>query len=119
MLTLGALALGFSMFVDDSNIVFENILRLRERGVGPPVAALRGPREVFVAVLASTLTVISVFAFFPDFRGRLKIYYLPLALVIFSALAASLLVSFTLVSALSASILIISVIYPGRLPSST
>jgi HAE1 family hydrophobic/amphiphilic exporter-1 len=105
MLTLGALALGFGMFVDDSIVVFENILRLRERGLDPHEAALRGPREVFVAVLASTLTVISVFACFPYFQGRLKIYYLPLAIVISSALAASLLVSFSLIPALSPKLL--------------
>jgi len=105
MLTLGALALGFGMFVDDSIVVFENILRLRERGMDPHEAALRGPREVFVAVLASTLTVISVFACFPYFQGRLKIYYLPLAIVISSALAASLLVSFSLIPALSPKLL--------------
>jgi HAE1 family hydrophobic/amphiphilic exporter-1 len=105
MLTLGALALGFGMFVDDSIVVFENILRLRERGVARLEAALRGPREVFVAVLASTLTVISVFACFPYFQGRLKIYYLPLAIVISSALAASLLVSFSLIPALSQKLL--------------
>ncbi len=105
MLTLGALALGFGMFVDDSIVVFENILRQRERGVPPLEAALRGPKEVFVAVVASTLTVISVFACFPYFQGRLKIYYLPLAFVISSALAASLLVSFTLIPALSPKLL--------------
>ncbi|MGA2534171.1 MAG: efflux RND transporter permease subunit [Candidatus Aminicenantales bacterium] len=105
MLTLGALALGFGMFVDDSIVVFENILRLRERGMDPHEAALQGPREVFVAVLASTLTVISVFACFPYFQGRLKIYYLPLAIVISSALAASLLVSFSLIPALSPKLL--------------
>jgi len=101
MLTLGALALGFGMFVDDSIVVFENILRLRESGAAPREAAVRGAREVFVAVLASTLTVIAVFACFPYFQGRLKIYYLPLAIVISSALAASLLVSFSLIPALS------------------
>jgi HAE1 family hydrophobic/amphiphilic exporter-1 len=101
MLTLGALALGFGMFVDDSIVVFENILRLREKGCSPLEATLRGPKEVFVAVLASTLTTISVFACFPYFQGRLKIYYLPLAIVISSALAASLLVSFSLIPALS------------------
>ena len=101
MLTLGALALGFGMFVDDSIVVFENTIRLRERGVSAKEATLRGPREVGVAVLASTLTTISVFACFPYFQGRLKIYYLPLAIVISSALAASLLVSFTLIPALS------------------
>jgi len=101
MLTLGALALGFGMFVDNSIVVFENILRLRERGLSPREAALQGPREVFVAVLASTLTVMAVFFSFPFFQGKLKMYYLPLAIVIASAMAASLLVSFSLIPALS------------------
>lgn len=101
MLTLGALALGFGMFVDNSIVVFENILRLREKGLSPREAAIRGPKEVFVAVLASTLTTMAVFFTFPYFQGRLKMYYLPLAIVISSALAASLLVSFSLIPALS------------------
>ena len=101
MLTLGALALGFGMFVDNSIVVFENILRLRERGLSAREAAIQGPKEVFVAVLASTLTVMAVFFSFPFFQGKLKIYYLPLAIVIGSAMAASLLVSFSLIPALS------------------
>jgi HAE1 family hydrophobic/amphiphilic exporter-1 len=101
MLTLGALALGFGLFVDNSIVVFENILRLRERGLAPREAALQGPKEVFVAVLASTATTMAVFFSFPFFQGKLKIYYLPLAIVITSALAASLLVSFSLIPALS------------------
>jgi len=101
MLTLGALALGFGMFVDNSIVVFENILRLRESGLEPRQATMQGPKEVFVAVLASTLTVMAVFFSFPFFQGKLKIYYLPLAIVIASAMAASLLVSFTLIPALS------------------
>jgi HAE1 family hydrophobic/amphiphilic exporter-1 len=101
MLTLGALALGFGMFVDNSIVVFENTLRLRESGLTAREASLQGPREVFVAVLASTLTVMAVFFSFPFFQGKLKIYYLPLALVIGSAMAASLVVSFTLIPALS------------------
>jgi HAE1 family hydrophobic/amphiphilic exporter-1 len=101
ILTLGALALGFGMFVDNAIVVFENTLRLRETGLSPRQAALQAPREVFVAVLASTLTTISVFFSFAYFQGRLKIYYLPLAIVISSALAASLLVSFSLIPAMS------------------
>jgi HAE1 family hydrophobic/amphiphilic exporter-1 len=101
MLTLGALAVGFGMFVDNSVVVFENILRLRERGLPPERAALQGAREVFLPVLASTLTTIGVFLCFPFFQGRLRVYYLPLALVMSSALAASLAVSFSLVPALS------------------
>jgi HAE1 family hydrophobic/amphiphilic exporter-1 len=101
MLTLGALALGFGMFVDNSIVVFENILRLREGGMEAREAAIRGPQQVFVAVLASTLTTMAVFFSFPFFQGKLKIYYLPLAIVIASAMAASLFVSFSLVPALS------------------
>jgi HAE1 family hydrophobic/amphiphilic exporter-1 len=101
ILTLGALALGFGMFVDNAIVVFENILRLREKGLSPFQAALQAPKEVFVAVLASTLTTISVFFAFAYFQGRLRMYYLPLAIVISSALSASLLVSFSLIPALS------------------
>ncbi|HSA95898.1 MAG TPA: efflux RND transporter permease subunit [Acidobacteriota bacterium] len=101
MLTLGALALGFGMFVDNSIVVFENTLRLREGGMDPRQAAVEGPRQVFVAVLASTLTTMAVFMSFPFFQGKLKIYYQPLALVVASSIAASLLVSFTLVPSLS------------------
>lgn len=101
ILTLGALALGFGIFVDDSIVVFENILRLREGGLPPLQAAIQGSREVFVPVLASTLTIVSVFFCFPYFQGRLRIYYLPLAVAMSAALTASLLVSFSLIAALS------------------
>ncbi|MDH7511545.1 MAG: efflux RND transporter permease subunit [Clostridiales bacterium] len=101
MLTLGALALGFGLFVDNSIVVFENILRLREKGLSTAEAAVRGPKEVMLAVFASTLTTVSVFFCFPYFQGRLKIYYLPLGIVIASALSVSLLVSFSLIPALS------------------
>ena len=101
LLTLGGLALGFGLFVDNSIVVFENVLRLREKGLPPFQAAVQGAREVLLPVLAATLTTMSVFFSFAYFQGRLKIYYLPLAIVITSALAASLLVSFSLIPALS------------------
>ncbi len=100
-LTLGGLALGFGLFVDNSVVVFENVLRFREKGASPVQAAIKGSKEVFLPVLAATLTTMSVFFSFAYFQGRLKIYYLPLAIVISSALAASLLVSFSLIPALS------------------
>jgi len=101
LLTLGGLALGFGLFVDNSIVVFENVLRFRERGLSPIQAAIQGSKEVFLPVLAATLTTMSVFFSFAYFQGRLKIFYLPLAIVISSALAASLLVSFSLIPALS------------------
>ena len=101
LLTLGGLALGFGLFVDNSIVVFENVLRLREKGLSPFHAAIQGSREVFLPVLAATLTTMSVFFSFVYFTGRMKIYYLPLAIIISSALAASLFVSFSLIPALS------------------
>lgn len=101
MFTLGGLALGFGLFVDNSIVVFENVLRLREKGVPPIKAAIQGSKEVFLPVLAATLTTMSVFFSFVYFTGRMKMYYLPLAIVITSALAASLLVSFSLIPAMS------------------
>ncbi|HDT11982.1 MAG TPA: efflux RND transporter permease subunit, partial [bacterium] len=101
MLTLGGLTLGFGLFVDNSIVVFENVLRKREEGLQPVQAAIQGAREVFLPVLAATLTTISVFFSFAYFQGRLKIYYFPLAVAISLALTASLLVSFSLIPALS------------------
>ena len=101
LLTFGGLALGLGLFVDNSIVVFENVLRLQEKGLSPVKAASQGSEEVFLPVLASTLTTTSVFFTFAYFQGRLKIYYLPLAIVVSSALAASLLVSFSLIPALS------------------
>jgi hydrophobic/amphiphilic exporter-1 (mainly G- bacteria), HAE1 family len=106
MLTLGGLALGFGLFVDNSIVVFENILRKKEKGMPSLKAAVEGSKDVFMPVLASTLTTISVFFSFAYFQGRLKIFYLPVAVVIASALAASLLVSFSLIPALSPKLLI-------------
>jgi len=111
MLTLGALALGFGIFVDNSIVVFENILRLRESGLAPKEAALAGARQMVTPVLASTLTTIGVFFCFPFFQGRLRIYYLPLGIVMSLALATSLLVSFSLIPALSPRLLYLQ---PGK-----
>jgi hydrophobic/amphiphilic exporter-1 (mainly G- bacteria), HAE1 family len=105
MLTLGGLALGIGLFVDNSIVVFENILRKREQGLSSKAAAVIGSKEVFLPVLAATLTTMSVFFAFAYFQGRLKIYYLPLAIVMTSALATSLLVSFSLIPALSPKLL--------------
>jgi HAE1 family hydrophobic/amphiphilic exporter-1 len=105
MFTLGGLALGFGLFVDNSIVVFENILRCREKGVSAVKAAIEGSKEVFLPVFASTLTTMSVFFSIAYFQGRLSLYYLPMAIVISSALAASLLVSFSVIPALSPKLL--------------
>ncbi len=62
IMSLGGLALGVGMLVDNAIVVLESITRCREEGDRLRDAAIRGTREVAGAVTASTLTTISVFA---------------------------------------------------------
>jgi len=61
IISLGGLALGVGMLVDNSIVVLESIFRCREEGDGFVESAVRGVSEVGGAVVASTLTTISVF----------------------------------------------------------
>ncbi|OYW27016.1 MAG: multidrug transporter AcrB [Caulobacter sp. 12-67-6] len=62
LLTLLALVLAVGPVVDDAIVVVENIQRRVDEGEPAPVAALRGTRQVFFAVVATTVVLISVFA---------------------------------------------------------
>jgi HAE1 family hydrophobic/amphiphilic exporter-1 len=61
IMSLGGLALGIGMLVDNSIVVLESIFRCREEGDDLVRATIRGTSEVGTAVLASTLTTITVF----------------------------------------------------------
>ena len=61
IMTLGGLALGAGMLVDNAIVVIESIFQNRERGLSIRDAALTGAREVAGAVIASTVTTIVVF----------------------------------------------------------
>ena len=74
LVTLLALVLAAGLVVDDSIVVLENIQRLRAGGMAARAAAVLGARQVFFAVIATTLTLISVFlpiSFLPSTAGRL------------------------------------------------
>ncbi|PLV59109.1 efflux RND transporter permease subunit [Thermotoga sp. KOL6] len=92
-LTLGGLIMALGMLVDNSIVVFENIYRHRSQGKPIPDAAREGTSEVWVAILASTLTTVSVFlpvVFFTGFVVRLfKYFALAFALALFSSLFVS------------------------------
>lgn len=96
IMTLGGMALGVGMLVDNAVVVIENIFRHREEGESPDVAAAEGAREVGMAITASTLTTIS--AFIPmtlssGVAGRLS---RPLAVTVALAFLASLFVALTI-----------------------
>jgi len=89
LLTLLALVLAIGLVVDDAIVVVENIQRRVDMGEPPAVAAQRGARQVFFAVVATTIVLIAVFApllFLPGYIGRL---FVELAAAIAAAVAFS------------------------------
>ncbi len=102
IMSLGGLALGIGMLVDDSIVVLESIVRCREEGDDPTRGALRGTREVGAAVIASTLTTIAVFfpvAFVSGIAGQI---FKDQALTVVFALASSIFVALFFVPVLAA-----------------
>ena len=97
LLTLGGLALGIGMLVDNAVVVIENVFRHMEEGKKREEAAKKGASEVGMAITASTLTTIAVFfpmIFAQGITGRLT---RGLALAIAFSLLASLFVALTIV----------------------
>ena len=101
LMTLGGLALGVGMLVDNAIVVLENIFRMREDGLTPRHAAVRGSREVMSAVIASTLTTLAVFLPLVFVRGMTGIMFKQLSYVVAFSLACSLAVALTLVPMLA------------------
>ncbi len=102
IISLSGLALGVGMLVDNSVVVIENVFRLRnDEGYGIKEAAVNGARQVAGAILASTLTTICVFAPIIFTEGITRQLFTDLGLTLAYSLLASLIVSLTLVPAMS------------------
>ena len=102
LMSLGGLALGVGMLVDNSIVVLESIARVRERGGGGGLAAtaVRGTVEVAASVVASTLTTVAVFlpmAFVAGVAGHLV---RDLSYAVSFSILSSMVVSLTLVPVL-------------------
>lgn len=102
VMSLGGLALATGLVVDDSIVVLESIAKARERGLGVMRAAIEGTREVSMAVVASTLTTISVFLPLVFVQGIAGQLFRDQALTVAIAIAISLVVAMTLIPMLSA-----------------
>jgi multidrug efflux pump len=105
LLTLLALVLAIGLVVDDAIVVTENIQRRLDHGEPPLVAAERGTRQVFFAVVATTIVLLSVFAplmFLPGYVGRL---FVELAVAIAAAVAFSAFLALSLSPMLASKIL--------------
>ena len=91
IMSLGGLALGIGMLVDNSIVVLESIFRCRGEGDSKSDAAVRGTGEVGGAVFASTLTTIAVFFPIVFVEGIAGQVFGDMALVVVFSLLASLL----------------------------
>ena len=105
VISLAGMAFAVGMVVDNSIVVLENIYRHLQMGKPRYQAAYEGAREVWGAVLASTLTTIAVFVpilFVQEEAGQL---FRDIAIAISCAVGLSLIVSMTVIPSLSAKIL--------------
>jgi HAE1 family hydrophobic/amphiphilic exporter-1 len=102
VISLMALSLSIGILIDDAIVVIENIVRHRELGQDHFTAAGMGTREIFLAVLATTLSIVAVFvpvAFMGGIVGR---FFYQFGLTVAWAVLVSLFVSFTLTPMMSA-----------------
>ncbi|NNM33555.1 MAG: efflux RND transporter permease subunit, partial [Gemmatimonadetes bacterium] len=105
LLTLMGLAMGFGLIVVNSIVVLENVYRKWQSGIAPKRAAFEGTREVVLPILAATATTLIVFVPFVYLQDELRVYYVPLAVVVALTLLASLFVAFSFIPALAGRVL--------------
>ncbi len=105
LMTLGGLALAAGMLVDNAIIVSENIYRRYQMGESPVKAAVSGSHEVTGAVLASTLTTISVFVPVAFISGLARELFRDFAQTVSCALLASLIIALTIIPLLTSRLL--------------
>ncbi|MDR2096793.1 MAG: efflux RND transporter permease subunit [Treponema sp.] len=104
LMTLAGLVLGVGMLVDNSIVILENIYHYREKGAKLHSAAVLGTQEMIIAIIASTLTTICVFAPLVMFKGLLEMpgeLFAGLAFTVVISLTISLVVAIVLVPVLS------------------
>lgn len=105
IMTLGGLALGAGMLVDNAIVVVENIFRHLEEGLGLKEAAVRGAGEVGGAITSSTLTTIIVFLPIVYLHGIAGELFKEQAWTVAFALLSSLFVALSVIPMLSSRIL--------------
>jgi len=105
ILTLLAIVLSIGLVVDDAIVVMENIYTKIERGMPPKEAAIEGSKEIFFAVIATTITLVAVFfpiVFLQGVTGRL---FREFSMVIAGAVVISSFVALTFTPMLSSKLL--------------
>ena len=102
VMTLLALSLAVGLLIDDAIVVRENIFRHIEMGKHPITASLEGTKEVSLAVIATTLTVIAVFGPIAFLQGVVGQFFKEFGLTVCFAVMISLFDALTIAPMLSA-----------------
>ena len=101
MMSLGGIAMGVGMIVDNSIVVLENIFRFRGEGKSRYEACVEGTGEVALSISASTLTTVAVFLPIGLQDGIIGMMFREFSLTICTLMLASLIVALTIVPLLS------------------
>ncbi|PRR90996.1 Swarming motility protein SwrC [Bacillus atrophaeus] len=107
IMTLGAMTVAIGRVVDDSIVVIENIyrrMRLKDEPLRGAALVREATKEMFKPIMSSTIVTIAVFLPLALVGGQIGELFMPFALTIVFALAASLLISITLVPMLAHSL---------------
>ena len=108
-MTLLGITLAVGIVIDDAIVVLENIFRyIEEKGMRPFEAAIQGTREVALAVMATTLSLVVIFLPIAFMNGYAKRFINPFGWTMAFAILVSMLVSFTLTPMLSSRFLKLS-----------
>jgi HAE1 family hydrophobic/amphiphilic exporter-1 len=108
-MTLLAITLAVGIVIDDAIVVLENIFRyIEEKNCSPYQAAIEGTREVALAVMATTLSLVVIFLPIAFMNGYAKRFINPFGWTMAFAIMVSMLVSFTLTPMLSSRFLKLS-----------
>jgi HAE1 family hydrophobic/amphiphilic exporter-1 len=108
-MTLLGITLAVGIVIDDAIVVLENIFRyIEEKGVTPYEAAIQGTREVALAVMATTLSLVVIFLPIAFMNGYAKRFINPFGWTMAFSIIVSMLVSFTLTPMLSSRFLRLS-----------
>ncbi len=105
ILTLLAVVLSIGLVVDDAIVVMENIYSKIERGIPPIEASIEGSKEIFFAIIATTVTLVAVFfpiVFLQGVTGRL---FREFSLVIAGSVVISAFVALTFTPMISSKLL--------------
>ena len=101
-ITMLGLILSVGIVIDDAVVVLENIFRhIEERGETPRNAASKATREIALAVMATTLSLIVIFVPLAFMAGRVGRFFSSFGSTVAFSVAVSLLISFTLTPMLS------------------